>query len=290
MELRLLRYFLAIAREGTVNRAAETLHITQPTLSRQMNQLEYELGVSLFEHQGRGVVLTEDGILLRRRAEEILELVDKTERELSHSEETIMGNITVGYGEIRSMHRLAEYIASFCEFYPLVRFSLFSGTADIVKERMDHGLIDVGLMMEPIDAEMYDYIRMEETERMAVFLRPGDPLAGEEAIRPEQLAGKPLILPHRYLNIMRNWMGPYFQEENVRFVQNLPAMGAILTAMGQGYMLSIEEALPFRDPAKLIAVPMAGGQELHSILAWKRGQPFGQAAESFIRHLKAQKA
>ena len=286
MELRVLRYFLTVAREETLNRAADVLHITQPTLGRQLSQLEDELGVALFERQGRRVVLTADGLLLRRRAEEILELVDKAEQELTHSEDTVAGTVALGYGEISAMHRLAECAADFSRRYPLVRFSLFSGTADVVKERMDHGLIDVGLLMEPIAVEKYNFVRTDVVERQVAFMRPDDPLAGQEAIRPEQLSGKPLILPYRYQNLMRNWMGPYFHEENVRFVENLPTMGAVLAAMGQGYMLTIQGAMPFRDPSKLAVVPLSGSQELHSILAWKRGQPFSPAAELFIKHIQ----
>ena len=286
MELRVLRYFLAVAREETISRASDVLHITQPTLSRQLNQLEEELGVTLFSHQGQRIVLTSDGLLLRRRAEEILELVDKTEEELNHSEDSIMGTVVLGYGEIQAMTPLADCISAFGELYPNVRFSLYSGTADDIKDRMDRGLVDVGLLMEPISVEKYDFLRTQTEEIMAVFLRPDDPLARLDAVRPEDLAGKPLILPNRFQNTLRNWMGCQFSEENVRFIQNLPTMGAILTAMGRAYMLSIEGALPFRDPARLTAVPLLGMEPLHSILAWKRGQPFSAATEAFLAHAK----
>ena len=286
MELRVLRYFLTVAREETVSRAAELLHITQPTLSRQLAQMEYELGTTLFEHRGRRIVLTADGLLLRRRAEEILELVDRAEQEMSHSGEELQGVIVAGHGETAAMRRLADCVAAFHQEHPLVRFSFFSGTADVVKERMDRGLIDVGLLMEPIELEKYDYIRMEQTERLAAFMPPDDPLSEKESILPEDLAGKPLILPTRYQNMMQNWMGHLFREDNVHFLTNLPTMGGIMAAKGLGYLLTIEGVLPFRDLDKLAMRPLKDCEALHSVLAWKRGQPASPAVERFIQFAK----
>ena len=286
MELRVLRYFLAVAREETATRAADVLHITQPTLSRQLAQLEDELGVKLFAHQGRRIVLTADGLLLRRRAEEILELVDKTEQELSQSEETVQGTVVVGTGEIGALQMLTSCITAFSALHPLVHFSFFSAPADVVKDRMDRGLIDVGLLMEPIAVEKYDYVRTNLLEQMAVFMRPDDPLARKEAIAPEDLEGKTLIIPLRSENQIRNWMGSCFREENVRFRINLPTPGAILAAGGHGYMIVPQNGLPLCDPQRLAARPLKAGMELQSLLAWKRGQPFGRAAEKFIDYAK----
>ena len=286
MELRILRYFLTVAREETTTRAADVLHITQPTLSRQLAQLEYELGVKLFEHRGRRIVLTADGLLLRRRAEEILELVDKTEQEMGQHEENLQGTIHIGHGEFSSMNVLADCIAEFSKAYPLVRISFFSGTADVVKERMDRGLIDISLLMEPISLDKYDYIRLNVIERESVFMCPDDPLAEKPVITPEDLAGKPLIISHRQENTLINWMGPYYQEDNVRYTLTLPTIGAVLVVKRQGYMIAVQDSIPFRDTSRLIAVPIAGGHEFHSVLAWKRGQPFSRAAEKFIEHAK----
>ena len=286
MELRVLRYFLAVAREETATRAADVLHITQPTLSRQLAQGEDEWGVKLFAHQGRRMVLTADGLLLRRRAEEILELVDKTEQELSQPEETVQGTVVVGTGEIGALHMLTNCITEFSALYPLVQFSFFSAPADVVKDRMDRGLIDVGLLMEPISVEKYDYVRTNFVEQMAVFMRPDDPLAQREAIEPRDLAGKKLIIPSRSEDRIRNWMGSHLQEENVCFRINLPTPGSILAAEGHGYMLVPQHGIPLCDPQRLTARPLKPKMELRSLLAWKRGQPFGQAAEKFIDYAK----
>ena len=151
MELRVLRYFLTVAREESINRAAEVLHITQPTLSRQLSQLEDEVGVRLFHRGARRITLTNEGILLRRRAEEILALVDKTERELIEQEMLVEGRIVIGSGELAAVQELPDMIASFQEKYPLVTYDIFTGTADLVKEQMEKGLIDIGVLLEPID-------------------------------------------------------------------------------------------------------------------------------------------
>lgn len=286
MELRVLRYFLTVAREETVSRAADLLHITQPTLSRQLAQMEYELGTTLFEHKGKRIVLTPDGVLLRRRAEEILALVDKTEQEMGHSGEELHGTIVVGHGEISTMLHLADCVTAFHKEYPLVRFSFFSGTGDVVKERMDHGLIDVGLLMEPVPLDKYNFIRLHVVERYAVFMRPDDPLAEKELISPADLAGKPLIFPHRRKEATISWLGDYYKEENMRYSLTLPNMGAVLAAKGLGYMISVRGGIPFCDPRKLTSRLMVGGIPWHSVLAWKRGQPSSPAVERFLQFAK----
>ena len=164
MEIRVLRYFLKVAQEESITRAAELLHITQPTLSRQLAQLEEDLGVQLLDRSGRRISLTEQGLLLRRRAEEIVLLADKAERELSEQGALIGGHISIGCGEIASVQKLAALCAAFHERFPLVTFELFTATADQVRERMDRGLLDVGLLLEPVDTDRYDYIRMNVRE------------------------------------------------------------------------------------------------------------------------------
>lgn len=151
MEIRVLRYFLTVAREESITKAADVLHITQPTLSRQLAQMEDEMGVKLFDRGTRKIVLTNEGLLLRRRAEEILELVDKTERELTEQEEAVEGTVTIGCGDLGAMQMLPELFRSFHDRYPAVTFDLYTATADHVRDQMERGLIDVGLLLEPIN-------------------------------------------------------------------------------------------------------------------------------------------
>ena len=170
MEIRVLRYFLTVAREGGINRAAEVLHLTQPTLSRQMSSLEDEVGVRLFQRGAKKITLTNEGILLRRRAEEILALVDKTEKELIEQEKLVDGKITVGCGELAAMQLLPDIIRSFSKKYPLVSYDLYTVNADEVKEQMEKGLVDIGVLLEPVDIEKFDFIRLEKTERWVVLM------------------------------------------------------------------------------------------------------------------------
>ncbi len=197
MEIRVLRYFLTVVREESITKASEVLHITQPTLSRQLSQMEEEVGVKLFERGPRKITLTNEGILLRRRAEEILQLVDKTEKELAEQDEQVEGKISIGCGEIASVQLLPELFRAFREKYPRVSFDIFTATADLVKEQMDKGLLDIGLLLEPIDMEKYDFIRLDMKEKWVVMMRPDDPLARKEYITAQELSALPLILPRR---------------------------------------------------------------------------------------------
>ena len=160
MDIRVLRYFLTVVQEENITKAAEVLHVTQPTLSRQIAQMEEQMGVKLFQRGARKITLTNEGLLLRRRAEEILELVDKTERELAGQDGMVTGTVSVGCGDLAAEQRLPELFQAFQKRYPAVSFDLYTATADWVKDQMDRGLTDVGLLLEPIDMDMYDFIRM----------------------------------------------------------------------------------------------------------------------------------
>ena len=197
MEIRVLRYFLTVVREESITKAAEVLHITQPTLSRQLAQMEEEIGVRLFDRGTRKIWLTNEGLLLRRRAEEILQLVDKTEKELVEQEEQVEGKISIGCGEVASVQMLPDLIRNFHQKYPLVTFDLFTATADLVKEQMDKGLLDLGLLLEPIEMGKYEFIRLNMKERWVVLMPPDDPLAGKKYVKADELAELPLILPRR---------------------------------------------------------------------------------------------
>lgn len=230
MEIRVLRYFLTVVREESITRAAQVLHITQPTLSRQLSQLEEQMGVKLFIRGTRKISLTNEGVLLRRRAEEILELVDKTERELIAQEEQVEGTVSIGCGDLRAVQRLPELIRTFHEKYPLVTFDLYTATADHVTDRMDRGLTDIGLLLEPVDLEKYDFIRLAGKETCVVTMHPDAPLAAKEYITPEDLVGVPLIMPRRasIQSEVANWFGEYYDRFNVLMTSNLPAGSAVM--------------------------------------------------------------
>ena len=288
MEIRVLRYFLTVVREEGINRAAEALHITQPTLSRQLAQLEEEIGVKLFHRGAKKIALTNEGILLRRRAEEILALVDRTEKELIEQDELVDGCITIGSGELSAVQILPDVIECFRKRYPLVTFDIFTGNADLVKEKMEKGLIDIGVLLEPIDMEKFDFIRLKDKERWVVLMRPDDPLAEKETVSAKDLKGAPLILPSRtnVQNEVVNWLSDSFQESNVLFTCNLPTNGALMVQRGLAYSLVIEGALPFWDKEKIICRPFSPELTTNSVFVWKKQQPFSPAATKFIEYIK----
>ncbi|WP_124098294.1 LysR family transcriptional regulator [Ruminococcus sp. Marseille-P6503] len=288
MEIRILRYFLTVAREESITKAADVLHITQPTLSRQLAQMEDELGVKLFKRGTRKISLTNEGILLRRRAEEIVSLADKTEAELTEREETINGTVTIGCGESLAVQALPELIKSFREKYPLVTYDIYTATADLIKEQMDKGLIDIGLLLEPVNVENYEYIRLNIRDRSVVLMRSDDPLAEKEFVTAQDLAGKPVILPRRnsVKNEIASWFGDHYKDLNVIFTSNLATNGAIMVLNGLGYSLAVEGAAALWDKEKIAAIPLYPQISSGSVIAWKRSQPFSPAVTRFIEHIR----
>ena len=288
MEIRVLRYFLSVVREESITKAAEVLHITQPTLSRQLAQMEEEIGVRLFDRGTRKIRLTNEGLLLRRRAEEILQLVDKTEKELVEQEEQVEGKISIGCGEVASVQMLPDLIRNFHQKYPLVTFDLFTATADLVKEQMDKGLLDLGLLLEPIEMGKYEFIRLNMKERWVVLMPPDDPLAGKKYVKADELAELTLILPRRMQvqSELASWFGDYYKNLNILFTSNLSTNGAVMVSRGLAYSLVIEGAVPFWDSSKIVCRPLYPELMTTCVLAWKREQPFSLAATKFIEYAK----
>ena len=290
MELRLLRYFLTVAKEQSFTKAAEQLHITQPTLSRQMAAFEEELGVTLFIRSGKKISLTEEGILLKRRALEILNLEEKTLEELKGKEDVVEGNITIGCGEFAAVETLAEICKTYKEKYPLVQIVLHTATADAVYEMMNKGLVDIALFMEPVDTEGLDYIRITDCDHWCVGMRPDDPLAEKEFIKKEDLIGKPLILPER-MNVqseLANWFGKDFSKLQIAFTSNLGTNAGIMAANGLGYPISIEGAATkyWREDI-LVQRRISPEIKTSTVIAWRRNIPYSLAVRKMIEEINA---
>lgn len=285
MELRVLRYFLIAAREENITHAAELLHLTQPTLSRQLIQLEKELGVSLFLRGKTSLTLTEDGMRLKRRAQELTELADKTLREFSHESGTLNGEISIGSGESLRVKTLADWIADFQKGNPFVQYHIYSATADEIQERLEKGLLDIGLLNEPVDISRYDFIRMPERERWGILVRGDSPLAALEAIRPENLIGVPLLFARRSAvrDELRGWFGEIFDQLTVAGTYNLIYNAAALAESGVGAVLCIEHG---RDYPDLRFVPLLPKLETGTVLVWKKHQQFSPAAAAFLAHVQ----
>lgn len=288
VETRLLHYFLTVARERNITNAAKALHITQPTLSRQMALLEEEIGAKLFVRDRRPLSLTDEGLLLRRRAEEILELLEKTESEVSSREEQVEGSISIGCGELASVRLLAQLIADFSRQHPRVVFDVYTANADQIKRRMDDGLTDIGLLLEPVDMECYEYIRMPVKERWAAVMPSGVPIAKREYVTAKDLAGIPVIMPSRQKvhDEVASWFGSCYEKLQVTAVSNLSTNAALMVRSGLGYALVVEGALPFLEQSEICMVPLYPELTATSVLAWKRGQPFPTATNRFLEHIK----
>lgn len=288
MELRVLHYFLTVVNEESITKAADALHITQPTLSRQLSQMEDEMGVKLFERGSRKITLTNEGILLRRRAEEILQLVSKTEKEITEQEKLVDGEISIGCGELASVQTIAELIKSFHEKYPLVRYDIHTANADHIRERLDKGLTDMGLLLEPVDIDRYEFIRMNIKEKWVVLMRPDDPLAEKESVTPKDLSDLTVCIVKRSLirNELASWFGHYFKKLNILFTSNMSTNASVMVKNGLVYALVLEGSLPYWNTEQICYRPLSPELTATSVLAWKRHQPQSLATEKFIEHIR----
>lgn len=285
MELRVLRYFLTVAKEGNITRAAQLLHVTQPTLSRQLMQLEGELGVALFHRSSHQVVLTEDGMLLKRRAQEILGLADKARQELQNREE-LTGEIAIGCGETCNMAHLSDLMVSFREKHPLVQFRIRTATADDVKEHMEKGLLDMGLLLEPVETPHYDSIRMPCQESWGALVRADSPLAGMGGASPKELLKWPLLLPWRESvhSQLMGWFGGTYPQIQVAARFDFTFNAAIMVKHHMGVALCHDKGTAFFPSLRM--VPLSPRLENGAVLAWKKSQMRPRAVGQFIAHIR----
>lgn len=281
MELRVLNYFLAVAREENFTKAAQQLHLTQPTLSRQIADLEQELGVKLFIRSNHNIILTEDGMILKRRAQEILSLADKTKRDFMQKEEALSGTISIGSGEFRSTEYLAKIIAQFRKQYPNVKYEIYSGNASNIRDYIERGFLDIGLMSEPIDMRKYNFLDMPIKEQWGVFVPINSRLSEKESISPEDLAGMSVVTATGDFNQSRigKWLGGYKEQVEIAATANLPYNEAVLAKENIGVMLSINLNCTYEN---LRFIPLQPVLEISTVLGWKKEQIFSAATSAFI--------
>ncbi len=284
MELRVLNYFLVVAREENITKAASLLHITQPTLSRQLMQLEEELGVKLFRRSNHNIILTNEGMLLKRRAQELISLAEKTKNEFNYKEE-LSGEIAIGSGEFQSTKILAELIASFQKEHPLIKYEIYSGNSDNIKERIEIGNLDLGLLMEPVDIGKYEFVRMPIKEEWGILINEDSELVSKESVCPEDLIDMPIIFAKRKLiqNELKNWLGDYASQIKIAASGNLLYNLANLAKSKIGCVMTIKLNCKYDG---LCYIPLSPKLELGTILVWKKSQPFSPAAEAFIQYTK----
>lgn len=292
MELRTLRYFLAAAQERNITRAADILHVTQPTLSRQMMDLERELGTTLMIRGKNGLTLTDDGIFFRQRAEEIVELADRLEQSFIERNADVSGVISIGATEAVGSRIFAKLVKQFSEKYPLVQFHLYNEMADYIKDSMDKGLIDVGLLLEPIDTSKYDFIRLSQKETWGVLMRDDHPLAERESIAPEEIAEFPLILPlrERVRAEILNWLKREEKDLHIPLSYTLLSNAVLLVAEGLGCAFCLDGALAIRSSSHLHFIPIRPEHTTRSVLVWKKNHLFSPATSLFIQEINMLRA
>lgn len=288
MELRVLRYFLAVAREGSITAAADFLHLTQPTLSRQLKDLEQQLGKKLFTRGSHNVVLTEEGLLLRKRAEELVEMADKLEAEFHAMEETVGGDVYIGSGETEAMKQIAQIVKELQRSRPQIRYHLLSGNEDDVTERLDKGLLDFGILIEPANISKYNHITIPVKDTWGVIMRKDSALAAEKFIGVEDLLHVPLLISRQAMkrtlskNDFVDWFGEDFDKLNIVTTFNLVYNAAILVEEGIGYAVTLDKLVNTSGDSELCFRPLKPKLESGLSLVWKKHQTFSTAAELFL--------
>ena len=293
MELRVLRYFLTVAREGSITGAAEFLHVTQPTLSRQLKDLEQELGKKLFIRSSHSIILTDEGMLLRNRAEKIVEMVDKLENEFSCMEETISGDVYIGCGETEAMKQIALVVKELQLSYPNIRYHLYSGNEDDVTERLDKGLLDFAILIQPANLSKYNYINIPAKDVWDVVMRKDSPLALKNTIQARDLLNVPLICSRQAMkqtlskNEFVDWFGEDFDKLNVVTTYNLAYNAAIMVEVGIGYAITINKIVNTSNDSNLCFRPLEPRLESSLNIVWKKHQLFSAAADMFLKEIQA---
>lgn len=290
MEIRVLKYFLAIAQEESISKAAEVLHITQPTLSRQIMDLEVELKTKLLVRGKRNkkIVLTEDGKLLKSRAQEIVELANKTEAEFLVDEKDISGDIYIGGGESDAMRIVAKTAKKLSKKYPNIKYHLYSGNGEDVTEKLNKGLLDFGLFIEPIDKKEYGFIQLPQNDRWGLLMKKDSPLASKDYIVPADLIDLPILTSRQYLvkNLISGWLGYDFDKLNVVGTYNLLFNASIMVEEGFGYALCIDKLINLSGDSNLCFKPLRPKLEVGVLIAWKKNQVLSKCAKLFLEYLK----
>lgn len=288
VELRVLEYFLAVAREQNISAAAHSLHLTQPTLSRQLKDLEEELGKQLMIRGNRNITLTEDGRLLCKRAEEILQLVKRTQREITQTDDHIAGDIYIGSGETDGMRQMIRAVHELHQTHPGIRLHVVSGDAGDVCQGLDQGLLDFGVLLGDINKMRYEYLELPMRDTWGVLMRKDSPLAKQDSVCPEDLWELPLILSRQADNksSLYRWLGKSPGELNTVATYNLIYNASLMVDEGIGYALTLDRLVNTSE-SNLCFRPLKPSLELGMYLVWKKSRVFSKASELFLGCLQA---
>ena len=287
MEIRVLRYFLETAREGNMTKAAERLFISQPTMSKQLKELENELGAKLFIRSNYSIRLTEAGMLLRDRAEDILSLVDKTEAEFKSLEETNSGDIFVGAPESEAMSLFAEAVHTLQKNYPRIRCNIYSGNLSDVCERLDKGLLDFAIVMSYVDLSKYNYLELPMKDTWRILMRKDDPLTGKSSFAASDLDKLPLICSRQWIDQESpRWLGAAAKDMNIVATYNLVFNGSVMVRAGMGYAVVLDKLVNTGEESDLTFIPLSGVPQTEMYVIWRKYQTFTPIAHLLLQELK----
>lgn len=288
MEIRVLRYFLEIARVGNMSRAAQRLHVTQPTLSKQMKELERELGKKLFRRSSASVSLTDEGMLLRKRAEDLLEMADKIEQEFTAMDDLTGGDVYIGCAESYLIKYLAYAVKRLGERYPGIQYHITSGGTEQVVERLDRGLFDMAFIVEPPDLSKYNYLEVPESDTWGVLMRKDCPLAVKEAVTFEDLLAYPVFCSEQSAKVdLPRWCGEKVDKLNRIATFNLSNNGAVFVREGLGVQLTFDRLIETAEGGSLCFRPLAPPLYTKMYVIWRKYQIFTPAAGKLLEELKS---
>ena len=292
MEIRVLKYFLAIAKEGSITKAADSLYLTQPTLTRQIQNLEQELGRKLFVRGKYRVSLTPEGMIFKKRAEEIIDLVEKTCAEFASTNEVIKGDIYIRSGETDLLKYVTEVMKKLQQENPEIKFHIYSGNAEDVTEKLDKGLLDFGVLIQPIDISKYDSLTLPKKDVWGVIMRKDSPLAAKKVITLKDLAKVPIIASRQMSKKYSkdsgflDWFAEEFDNLNITATYNLLYNAAIMVSAGIGYAVSLDKLTDTSEQSSLCFRPLSPKLESGLDVVWKKNQVFSPAAQLFLTKLK----
>lgn len=293
MDVRVLKYFVAIAREGSITAAANFLHVTQPTLSRQLKDLEEELGKKLFTRGSFNIKLTDEGMLLRKRAEDILDMVEKTRNEFLAMDDVTGGDIQIGGAETDAMKYIAQAAKDLQKQYPNIRYHIYSGNSEDVMERLDRGLLDFCLLTEPVDLTKYNHIRLPAKDAWGVVMRKDSRLAAKKSITVNDLLGLPIICSRQALirssapNEFLDWFGDKFDAMTIAATYNLIFNASLMVKEGVGYAIAIDKLVNTGGDSEICFRPLRPALSSGLIIAWKKYQVFSRAEELFLQEVQS---
>lgn len=290
MELRVLQYFLAVAREQSIIKAARSLHLSQPTLSTQLKALEEELGKQLLIRGTKGsrkITLTDEGMVLKKRAEEIIQLVYKTKKEISLSDSVIMGDVYIGTGETDGVRFIAKIARELYTEYPGIHYHISSGNSEFVLEQLDKGLIDFGIVFGSIDHTKFNSAALPSEDTWGVLMQKSSPLAEKEKITPEDLWDKPLIISQQEDNgILLKWIGKDISELEIVGTYNLIFNASLMVEEGLGYAIGLDKIINTSGDSQLCFRPLSPERKAAMSIIWKKYQALTKPAEKFIQKIK----